>query len=288
MTGRWRHVDDPCADFAGRTVIVTGPSIGGLGFETALKIAMLGADKMILAARSKRSGEAAKKAIELKTGRNNQVEVWQLDMDSYESIKTFANRVAALDNLDVAILNAGVFMVDYRTSSYGWEETLQVNVLSSTLLALLLLPKLRQSHLDPVLEFVNSGRHRVVTANSLESRLQSSNLLAAYNAADSFSSNGQYAISKLLQMYVMQTLARWMRPEGVAEARPRVLVMAVCPGACRSQLSRGYEGFWINILRRVIFLVLRTQEQGARILVSGVLQGPEAHGQFFREDGISR
>ncbi|KAJ5124873.1 Short-chain dehydrogenase/reductase family protein [Penicillium bovifimosum] len=46
---------------------------------------------------------------------------------------------------DVARLNAGIWNKDYHQSPEGWEEDLQVNTLSTSLLALLLLPKLKKS-----------------------------------------------------------------------------------------------------------------------------------------------
>ena len=47
--------------------------------------------------------------------------------------------------VDVAILNAGMTSLQWKGSQYGYDEIIQVNVLSTGLLALLLLPKLAES-----------------------------------------------------------------------------------------------------------------------------------------------
>jgi NAD(P)-dependent dehydrogenase (short-subunit alcohol dehydrogenase family) len=47
--------------------------------------------------------------------------------------------------VDIALLNAGLWNREYHQSPEGWEETLQVNTLSTSMLALLLLPKLKKS-----------------------------------------------------------------------------------------------------------------------------------------------
>jgi len=96
--------------------------------------------------RNVEKGEAARRDIEKTTGRVGVIQVWQLDMDSFQSVKSFANRVGSeLERLDVALLNAGLFSKNFKLSPEGWEETLQVNTLATVLLALLLLPKLRAS-----------------------------------------------------------------------------------------------------------------------------------------------
>jgi NAD(P)-dependent dehydrogenase (short-subunit alcohol dehydrogenase family) len=84
-----------------------------------------------------------KKNIEETTKRLDVVEVWKLDLSSSASVLEFANRVNKdLTRLNVANLNAGVAFPLLKLSNDGWEETLQVNVISTAYLAVLLLPKM--------------------------------------------------------------------------------------------------------------------------------------------------
>lgn len=279
-----RHLPaDTKPDFTGRTLLITGANTG-LGFEAAVKFVQLGAAKVILGVRTVSKGEDAKVRIEQITGRKNVLEVWHVDMLDYESIKNFASRVdKELERLDMAVLNAGVVMASFQESKYGWEKTLQVNVLSTSLLALLLLPKLRASKSDeftPVLELISSGTHE--TLHKL--RFDSTEPLAAYNKRSNFRFFDQYATSKLFLEYAHTGLAQLVTaPSG----KPDVFVVSVCPGATKSELGRDSKGFLAKIGMVLMGLLFqRTTEQGARSYVSGLTLGEKGHGRFWQHDKI--
>lgn len=270
---------EPTASFAGKTIIVTGAN-SGLGLEAATKFVALGATRVILGVRDLEKGNAARRSIEKRTGRRDAAEVWHLDMNWYPSIRAFAKQAEALEQLDVAVLNAGVYMVDYQTSPHGWEETLQVNAVSTTLLALLLLPKLRVSRNGagvPVLEVVTSRRAEAVT---IPPEQRQGNILASLNNPDTFQSSLQYRASKFLALCSVKMIASSVQPT-------EVIVLAVCPGAAASSLSRGWTGALASIVKSLLnAFFLRTPEQGARSLVSGVTIGADAHGNFWYDDQL--
>ena len=151
----------PSKKFTGQTVIVTGSNTG-LGFEAAQHLVRLGADRVILAVRTVEKGEAARKRIEETTKRTSVVEVWQLELESYESVKTFAERAQGLDRLDVLIENAGIDLEKFRLAGED-EATVTVNVTSTFILALLLLPKMQETSVKyntkPRLSIVTSDLH---------------------------------------------------------------------------------------------------------------------------------
>jgi NAD(P)-dependent dehydrogenase (short-subunit alcohol dehydrogenase family) len=129
---------------SGGTYIVTGAS-GGIGFEVAKHLAMLGAAKIILGVRNVSAGETAKTEIEAATGTSNVAEVWALDLTSYDSVKAFAKRAAMeLDRIDALIENAGVASYQ-RVMAEGHLLDVTVNVLSTLLLGVLLLPKMSEN-----------------------------------------------------------------------------------------------------------------------------------------------
>lgn len=160
----------PTKSFTGQTVIVTGSNTG-MGLEAARHLVRLNAARVILAVRSTTKGEAAaalirssfpdKSSEDLKSV----VQVWPLDLASYASVKAFAARAAAeLDRLDVVINNAGMYV--YKSGfalAEGDEATITVNVVSTLLLGLLLLPKLRETSVrhdkECVLTFTGSFVH---------------------------------------------------------------------------------------------------------------------------------
>ena len=133
----------PTADFSGKTVIVTGANVG-LGKEAVKHFVRRGAAKVIATVRSSRKGKAALTEIEADTNRSGVVETWDLDYSNYPSVQIFCARVAELDRVDAVILNAGVATMNFETFEED-ESSITVNVISTTLLALLLLPILRKS-----------------------------------------------------------------------------------------------------------------------------------------------
>lgn len=196
---------DTRPSFAGRNIVVTGAN-SGLGFAAALKLVQCGAARVILAVRSLEKGEAARAAIAAQTGRADVAEVWQLDMLDYDSVRAFAARAAAeltpTGGLHYAVLNAGVMMKQFATSKYGWERTLQVNVLSTTLLALLLLPVMgatRTADFTPMLEIVGSMNHYVFN-DVLPGARKAAAPLEIYNKPENYSFIWQYSVSKLFIM----------------------------------------------------------------------------------------
>jgi len=95
------------------------------------------------------------------------VEVWQVDLSSYESVKQFCSRAQTLEQLDVVTENAGLATPHYQEIN-GMESTIMVNVISTFLMALLLLPKLRADAIKfnvvPRLTIVASDAHEQVIA----------------------------------------------------------------------------------------------------------------------------
>ncbi|KAI9730218.1 MAG: hypothetical protein M1834_005982 [Cirrosporium novae-zelandiae] len=140
----------PDTDFSGKTIIVTGANIG-LGKEAVKHFVRLNAEKVIVAVRSIAKGEAAKSEIEAETKRTGVVDVWGLDYSSYASVKAFAAKVAKLSRVDAVVLNAGIATANFELFEDN-ESTITVNVVSTTLLALLLLPTLRTYPVSKLLQ----------------------------------------------------------------------------------------------------------------------------------------
>lgn len=152
-------------DCSGKTIIVTGANTG-LGKEAARHFVRLNAAKVILGCRSLDKGNAARQDIEETTKRSGVVEVWQLDLQDYGSVKRFAEQAKGLERLDVIVENAGIHTTTFRLAG-GNESTITVNVVSTFLLALLILPTLQQSArkygITPTLTIVSSELHFVTS-----------------------------------------------------------------------------------------------------------------------------
>jgi NAD(P)-dependent dehydrogenase (short-subunit alcohol dehydrogenase family) len=240
---------------------------------------------VILTARDLAKGERAKEHISARIGQTTRLEVWELDMNSYDSILAFARKANELDHLDVVILNAGLHRGEFEIKRNGWEEDLQVNSLSSALLAILLLPKLKASrHLStkiPILEFVNSGGHQFA-AVSKEIQEQP-NVLGCYNRSEQFSAWRQYSATKLFQMYAMTMLADEVSSRDV-------IITSVCPGPVISDIGRDFTSRYPTISAFFMFILgylfFHTPTVGANSILSGTTQGEALHGRFWKYDTI--
>lgn len=104
----------------------------------------MGASRLILAVRNLDKGHAAKCDIEAVTKcATNVVQVWQLDMATYASVKAFAARVnAELDRVDNFVANAAVGTMSYSMAEDN-ETTITINFISTFLLMLLVMPQLK-------------------------------------------------------------------------------------------------------------------------------------------------
>lgn len=114
----------PDADLSGLTAVVTGSNVG-LGYETVAHLMRMKASRIIMAVRSIEKGEKAKAELLARRGDYaGSLQVWELDMASFDSVKAFASRCKQdLDRIDMTILNAGMATLAWRTTKDGWEET---------------------------------------------------------------------------------------------------------------------------------------------------------------------
>ncbi len=144
--------EDLDVDLSGRRCLVTGAN-SGIGFETSLALADLGAD-VVLLCRNRERGEQALERIRSETG-NRRVSLELLDVSDLASAREVCARLAEAP-VDVLVHNAGV-LPDTRTETReGLELTLATHVVGPCLLTRLLKPRLLESR-DGRVIWVSSG-----------------------------------------------------------------------------------------------------------------------------------
>jgi NAD(P)-dependent dehydrogenase (short-subunit alcohol dehydrogenase family) len=267
-----RKLPYPTTSFSDQTIIVTGANIG-LGLEAARHFVRLGAAKVILAVRSAEKGEVAKQSIEQTTGRTGVVEVWSLDLCSFESVKEFAKKVQKLERLDVLLENAAINTMTWKLAE-GHESTITTNVISTFLLALLLLPKLKETaqkfNKHSRLTIVASEAHFMSTLQ--ERNYPSGSILSTLADPAKHDKFGRYNVSKLLEILTIREITS-------EEAKPpySVTINCVNPGLCHSALGREL-GSWKYVFMWV--MGARSTEEGARTLVHAVTLD-DSHGRYL-------
>lgn len=264
----------PETSFQNKTAIVTGSNVG-LGLEASRHLARLGVEKLIMAVRNVEKGEAARLDVLQSTGRNaNTVEVWEVDMASYESVKSFAARVETLPRIDLVLANAGIAMTVFSTAEDN-EASVVVNVISTFLLCILLLPKLRQSSVSygitPRVVIPNSALHYMASTKELEASLD---IFESLNDPKTSNMAGRYPLTKLLVIYAVRELAERSKDS----KEPLVIFNTPNPSFCKSELRRDLNSPAFKMYQN---LLARSSEEGSRTLVDGLVAGPDSHGQYL-------
>lgn len=116
----------------------------GLGLEAARHFTRLNAELVVLACRNSEKGLIAQASIEESTGRRGVVEVWPVDLASFNSVKVFCERAQALYRIDILVANAGIATPKFELVG-GFESTMTVNVISTFLMITLLIPRLKET-----------------------------------------------------------------------------------------------------------------------------------------------
>ncbi|KAI0853648.1 hypothetical protein F5Y00DRAFT_270789 [Daldinia vernicosa] len=260
-----------------QTIIVTGANTG-LGFEACIHLSRLGVGKLIMAVRTIAKGDDARERILNSMGRpESSIEVWPIDMDSYDSIKSFANRASQLPRLDGVLANAGVMTAKFSLSEHN-EKTLNVNVISTFLLYLLLLPKMRESGQSTghVCRYTipNSALHYSAPLAELDP--DGPRIIDRLNDPQKANMAGRYALTKVLVLYAVREFAERTSSSG----KGACIINTPNPSFCKSNLAKESQGsLGFKIFEK---LLARSTEEGSRVLVHGLLAGQETNGQYLQ------
>jgi len=135
---------DAMPSLEGKVAIVTGPTIGGIGYETGLEMAKQGA-KVILAGRSLSKGNLAVSSIRAAVPAAK-VEFMELDLGSMKSVAAFTDAYKSKGlPLHMLVLNAGIMANPFELTTDGLESQFGTNHIGHFLLTLRLLDVLKQS-----------------------------------------------------------------------------------------------------------------------------------------------
>ena len=247
---RWDPADIPVQD--GRTVLVTGTTVGGLGQFTALELARRGARVVLAGRRSERVAET--RAAILEHVPSASLESLVVDLSDLASVRRAAAEAAGLGPIDVLVNNAGVMGTPYERTADGLERQMATNHFGPFLLTGLLLPQLVASE-DATVVTVSSQMHRVARQAPLDDpRVQ-------HGRYQRWPTYGQSKLANLLFTYELERRCR--------RAGLPVRALAAHPGFASTHLAANGQygratGGRASILDGAIKLVSpNTPEQGA-------------------------
>ncbi|MCY7402445.1 MAG: SDR family NAD(P)-dependent oxidoreductase [Nocardioides sp.] len=213
----WTTAD--IGDLDGRTALVTGPTLGGLGFHTALELARHGA-RVALAGRNPDKLTAAADAVRAEVP-DAHLDHIQVDLADLSSVRSAAEAARALGPIHLLVNNAGIMAPPLRRSPDGLESQMATNHFGPFLLTGLLLDQL-----------VASGDARVVTVSSQMHRVARSAPLGDPRAERRYSRWPVYGQTKLANLLFTFELDRRLRHAGLP-----VMAMAAHPGLVGTHLA---------------------------------------------------
>jgi retinol dehydrogenase-12 len=199
----------------GQICVVTGAT-SGIGRAVATALGRLGA-QLVLVARDRDRGEATAAGLVAAGAPPPRLEI--ADLASMTQVRALADRLGALERIDVLVNNAGLLAGQRRVTADGFEEVFAVNHLAPFLLTSLLLGTLTAAAPARVIT-VTSGAHAAARLDLDD--LQMEREWDPWRA---------YASSKLANILFTRELARRLAGTGVT---------ANCahPGMVRTRFGR--------------------------------------------------
>ena len=218
MTDAWTLSE--IADQTGRTILVTGTTVGGLGHHTALELARRGG-RVVLAGRTQARLDETSSSIRTEVPAAA-LEQLVVDLSDLGSVRRAADEAAAYGPIDVLVNNAGVMGTPQQRTADGLELQLATNHFGPFLLTGLLLPQL-----------VASQAATVVTVSSIYHRMARSAPIGDPTVpARRYRPWVAYAESKLANLLFTYELDRRARAAGLP-----VKALAAHPGFAGTHLA---------------------------------------------------
>lgn len=206
-------------------IIVTGSNVG-IGYETALALAKMGAG-ITMVCRSEERGEAARQTLIEKSG-SNKFDLIVGDLASHADIKRIASEYKARHaRLDVLVNNAGAAFLSRKLTVDGFERTFGLNHLNYFLLTYYLLDLLNEADAGRIVN--------VASAAHYGGEIDFDDLQMEKN----YASMKAYSNSKLANVLFTSELARRLEASG-----SKVIVNSLHPGVVKSNIGRR-DNSWI-------------------------------------------
>jgi len=240
----------------GKNIIITGANTG-LGKETAIKLASLGANLLLLC-KTKDRGEAAVVDIKSKTG-SDTVSNIVMDLGDLKSIQTASAEVQKrFKQVDVLLLNAGIMALPQRTTTKdGFEAHMGVNHLGHFALTQHLLPLVAASPAGRIIS-VSSQAHR------FGKDFRDDIMIEKEGSYDPW---GAYGNSKLANILFINSLSEKLKSN---PKYSNVFCASLHPGLCRTELGRYFFDMpkdvspLVGVLSAPLIYFSKSAEQGAQ------------------------
>jgi NAD(P)-dependent dehydrogenase (short-subunit alcohol dehydrogenase family) len=266
---RWTAADVP--DQQGRTALVTGAN-AGIGFETAMVLAVRGAT-VVLACRDTAKAEAAAARIRA-AAPQARTETLRIDLASLASVRRAAEQFrSGQTRLDLLINNAGLIHPGRATTEDGFELHFGTNHLGHFALTGQLLDRLLAAPGSRIVTVSASGHRRG------DIHLDDLTLRGGYGMIAAY---GQSKLANLMFTYELQ--------RRLAASSARTIAVAAHPGNAHTDVGRDLPG-WLRAvlsprLRPVNFWLVQTTRMGALPTLRAAADPAASGGDYYGPAGL--
>lgn len=218
-----------------KIVLITGAT-GGIGKQTAISLASMGAT-VIVTGRNQQNGEEAIKEIKA-ISKSDLIDLILADISTIAGIKSLVSEFKTkYDHLDILINNAGLAGKEYKVTVDGFEANFAVNVVAPFLITTLLMESLKASE---------TARVITLTGGDLPSKIQLDNL----QSEKSFNGLSTYSQAKMIMMCLMYEYSDRLFNSGVT--------MNICyPGQASTSMTQNVTADMLPFLLRPLFPVFK-------------------------------
>jgi NAD(P)-dependent dehydrogenase (short-subunit alcohol dehydrogenase family) len=160
-------VNDFSEHVKGRTFLITGPSEGGIGAQTAISLAQGAPNTIILVGRSLTKIQPTIDHIHRLSPTTTTIFI-PVELSSLSSVRAAAQSILedpTIPKIDVIINNAAIMICPYELSIDGYELQFATNHLSHFLLTNLLMPKILGAGPGATIVNVSSSGHKLGVVN---------------------------------------------------------------------------------------------------------------------------
>lgn len=261
-------------DLSGKVILITGGNVG-IGAAVVQALAPHDPEAIYICARNTTTAEALVNEIkETSPSTKSNLEVLQLDLSSFESVKKCAAEFKSkAKRLDIMFLHAGVAGVSPKLTQDGYEIEFGINHMGHALLTQLLLPKMLETkQQDPQadLRIVSTSSRAYLRAGAID--------VSQMHDANAFS-NG------VLKHYGHSKLANILFVKKLSELYPTITSTAVHPGVVKSEIydrARKDGSFWLYWLSYpVVALTGISTEEGAKTQLWAATADGVQNGKYY-------
>jgi len=225
-----------------KTIVITGGT-GGIGKQTALALATLGA-QVIITGRSQASGEAALSELKQRSG-SQRVDLLLADLSTQSGVRSLADQFKQkYDRLDVLINNAGLAAAQRRLTVDGVEADFATNVITPFLLTHLFMDRLKTSPSARVITLTGGNHPATIDLENLQ-------------AERSFLGLQTYSHAKLIMMAVMYEFAQ--RVQGT-----NVTINVCYPGQASTTMTQSVTPEMLPGFMRIIWPLFKLATRADR------------------------